>query len=210
MPWSFSSQSLKHILILFTITFTSIFSNTFCMLKYNFLIYHCSSTFMGTYRKINTKKNISYTKFFLVKNVGSASMLHAHNRGQQHLNASNLKSPYLFCKSTLFSLLCFDASDYSRQMPVFTALVLACLRKLCQACSAICSCSDAILPFFSKVINNPTARHSLSSTSTSRARERKGYGPPSYIQSDVCGRAGEGRSSKCRRRDEWEGSPRNT
>lgn len=114
---------------------------------------------------------------FLTQNFRSATMSCAHNSSPQCLNTCDLKSPYLFCSTTLFSLLWFDVNDYSRQMPVFTALVLVCLRKLCQACSAICSCSDAILPFFSTVINNPTAHHSLSSTSTS-GQEGRACHPP--------------------------------
>lgn len=76
-------------------------------------------------------------------------------------------------------------------MPVFAALVLVCLRKLCQAYSAICSCSDAILPFFSIVINNPTAHGSLSSTSTS-GQERGGDVVP-YVTSKVMHIAGWGK-----------------
>ena len=140
---------------------------------------------MGINRKIDTKKTQSYTKFWLTKNVRSSAMLYAHNRSLWHLNACNLKSQYLFHKSTLFSLLCCDVDDYSRQMPVFTALVLVCPRKLRQVCSAICSCSDAILPFFSTVINNPTASHSLSSISTSGQERGGDVGPLCHIQSDA-------------------------
>jgi hypothetical protein len=107
----------------------------------------------------------------------STIVLPVPNGSLQHLNACNLKPLYLPCRTILFSLLCFNVNDYSRQMPVFTALVLVCLRKLCQACSAIWSCSDAILSFLSSVINNPTARHSLSFTSTS-GQERRGCVPP--------------------------------
>ena len=68
-------------------------------------------------------------------------------------------------------------------MPAFTALVLVCLRKLCQTYSAICSCSDAILPFFSTVINNPTSSHSPSSISTSRQKRGGDMGP--HVSSKV-------------------------
>lgn len=101
----------------------------------------------------------------------------------QHLYACNLKSPYRFCKSTLFSLLYFDVNDYSRQMPVFSALVLVCLRKFCQACSAICSCSDAILPFFSRVINNP-GHIILCTPQEPRGRRGEGIWSP-YVTSKV-------------------------
>lgn len=70
-------------------------------------------------------------------------------------------------------------------MSVFSAVVLVCLRKLRQVCSAICSCSDAILPFFNRVINNPTVHHSLSPTITS-GQVRGGYvAPLCQIQTDA-------------------------
>lgn len=180
----YSFQSLKHILTLYNIIFVIIFSNTLYSLKLIFLIYHCPRSFIELHRKISTKK-ILYTKFCFIISVMSATMFYEHHESLWHWHACNLKPPYFFCKSTLFSLLCFDVNNYRRQMPVFSALVLVCLRKLCQVCSAICSCSDAILPFFSTVINNPTVRHSLSPTSTS-GQVKGGYVVPlCHIQRDA-------------------------
>lgn len=106
-----------------------------------------------------------------------------------NLNACSLKSLYLFCRTTLFSLWCFDVNDYSRQMPIFTTSVLVCLRKLCQACSAICSCSSAILPFLSAMINNPTTYHSSSST---RSLRQEGCGSGLTMPSKAMHMAGWG------------------